>query len=205
VDRSPWKSTLAAFVLTLSVAGCSLAGFPRLAFGPPPSGGVETAAPVTSAPETPAPGTPAPTPVPATPVPLQPPPAPSDVTFHVRHTPAGHSPGTDTYTITWNESPSAGVEIRVSGLTKCLSNVMDQPCIARHMTIPSGALKVIQRAPASKGSVSWTWPTSEVTGDWVGSDGPNLYYAFLVGAYNAAGQSRLVIATSANACPGCVY
>jgi len=127
------------------------------------------------------------------------------VTYRVHHTPAGNSPGSDTYTISWTGPRAPGVEIRVSGLTKCLSTVMDQPCIQRHMTIPQGTLKQIERAPSSKGSISWTWPTSEVSGDWVGMDESNTYYAFLVGAYNAAGQSRLVIAKSANACPGCVY
>jgi hypothetical protein len=123
----------------------------------------------------------------------------------VRHTPSGSSPGTDTYTVSWDAPQTPGMEIRVSGLTKCLSNVMGQPCIQRHMTLPPGTLKLIERAPSSKGSVSWTWPSSEVTGDWVAIHGSDTYYAVLVGAYNDAGQSRLIIANSANACPGCVY
>ncbi len=232
--RSPWKSALAALALTLTVTGCSIAGFPPLAFFPtgspapaptaapptvaletaaPPTVALETAAPPTAAPETAAPPTAAPptvapataTPVPATPTPLQPPPAPTGVTYHEQHTPGSGAPGTTTYTVTWSEPLTPGVEMRVSGLTKCLSNVMDEPCIQRHMTLPKGTLEIIGRAPASKGSISWTWPTPEILGGALASDGTTDYFAFLVGAYNDAGQSRLVIAKSATACPGCVY
>jgi hypothetical protein len=160
--------------------------------------------PVSPSPWLSAPPTLPPTPV-ATPTPLLPPLSPMDVTYHEQHTRGSGFPGTTTYTITWRESETSGVEIRVSGLTKCLSNVMDEPCIQRHMTLPIGTLKLIARAPASNGSISWTWPTPEVLGGALASDGTTDYYAFLVGAYSIGGQSRLVIVKSATACPGCVY
>ena len=217
--RSPWRSAFAAVALTLTVAGCSFAGFPLVGFVPPGSPTPpETAAPATVAPATVAPATVAPatatpepptpeppTAVPATPTPLPPPPAPTGITYEQHHTPGSGPLGTTTYTITWNEPSENGTEIRVSGLTKCLSNVTDQPCIQRHMTLPQGTLELIARAPASKGSVSWTFPTSEVTGPGLASKNGTDYYAFLIGAYGAAGQSRLVIVKSATACPGCVY
>jgi hypothetical protein len=213
MGRSSWKSALAAIALTLTVAGCSFAG-PLFALVPegspmPPATVVpETVPPATVVPATVPPATATPEPptaAPATSPPELPPAAPTGITYHAQHTPGSGSPGTTTYTVSWSEAPTNGVEIRVSGLTKCLSTVMDEPCIQRHMTLPKGTLELIARAPASKGSVSWAWPTPEVLGGGLASDGTNDYYAFLVGAYSAAGQSRLVIVKSATACPGCVY
>jgi hypothetical protein len=230
--RSPWRSTLTAVALLLTVVGCSFAGFPPSAFFPPqgstppataapatatlapatavPATSTPTPATATSEPATAVPATATPVPAtapppPATPTPLSPPPAPTAVTFHQQHTPGSGSPGTTTYTINWSGPQTDGVEIRVSGLKKCLSDVMDEPCIQRHMALPKGTLDLIGRAPASDGSISWTWPTPEILGGALASDGATDYYAFLVGAYDAAGQSRLVIAKSAKACPDCTF
>jgi hypothetical protein len=128
--------------------------------------------------------------------------------------------GVCTQTVTWKEAMSAGTEIRVYGVTRCVlqtERATDGRCLGRGTRVPAALRTLIAKAPASAGTVSWTrpaWldnvrngtgqPVSRTFG--VDRDGDVLYFGIVVAAYNAAGHSAFVLADSGTWCydTGCV-
>jgi hypothetical protein len=167
----------------------------------------------TSAPSQPAaavmPGTPRQTPRPSpTPKPLAVPPAPSRATFKITYP----SETTNKMTVTWTGPRSKGIEIRVYGVTACIamprspSEGSDGPCLVEHTPLPDWVRKLIAKAPASNGKVSWTWPNWEDIGSSVAmSPDGTAYEAIVIAAYNKAGHSKFIIVNAGSWCGGCVY
>ncbi len=143
--------------------------------------------------------------------PLVPPLSPTHVTFTVK--PIGQKDSTGYYpnsrrTVTWTEATGMGIEMRVYGVTKCLIPAKPSgpnPCLVPHTSLPSADLKLIAKAPAEQGSVSWVWPSTELLGEAFDADGHQAYYAIVIAAYNAAGPSRFVIVGTGSSCKDCVY
>ena len=86
----------------------------------------------------------------AKPVPL--PPKPSGVTFDVIGREIKNGDDYElTYTVTWKKPQTKGVEIRVYGVSRCLSIPEDAPynsdgpCLVKGTTLPRGVLKLIAR------------------------------------------------------------
>lgn len=125
--------------------------------------------------------------------------------------------GVCTQTVIWKEAAPEGTEIRVYGITRCLlarEHAGSGSCVGRHTPVPGSVRKLIARAPASEGSVSWTRPawldnvrsTGGQTTYGVDRDGDAVYYAIEVAAYNAAGHSALALVDAGTWCSatGCV-
>ncbi|HEY7970473.1 MAG TPA: hypothetical protein VID95_10800 [Candidatus Limnocylindrales bacterium] len=132
------------------------------------------------------------------------PPAPADVTWS--QTPAlGFGIGTTTMTVTWKEPATASATIRVYGVTACLNppGTDNVPCLVVKTLLPDKALILVATAPATQGHVSWTWPSWGNIGQALAVHGSDTYYAFVVGAYTAAGHSKMIIAATAHACSTC--
>ena len=66
------------------------------------------------------------------------------------------------------------------------------------------ALTLVATAPATQGHLSWTWPSWGDIGQALAVHGSDTYYAFVVGAYTAAGHSKMIIAATADSCSTCV-
>jgi hypothetical protein len=109
-----------------------------------------------------------------------------------------------TYTVThrvrWTTPRTEGVEIRVYGVTDCLSEPSNPapgtsgPCLVEHTTLPPSVTVLAARAPAAAGEISWIAPRSYTcAGPPVGPDGRD-YQATVVAAYTAAGHSIFAIA-----------
>ena len=126
----------------------------------------------------------------------------------------GVPPGKCTTTITWKKAATKGTEIRVYGVTGCLSLTErqgDGSCLVKHTLVPASARKLIAKAPASKGKIVWTGPSWRdlVQGDTGGTaytaygvdrHGDDIYFAIVLAAYNAAGHSKFVIADAGQWC-----
>jgi hypothetical protein len=106
-----------------------------------------------------------------------------------------------TQTVTWRAPRTEGVEIRVYGVTECLSEPRDPaagtsgPCLVAHTALPASVRTLLATAPASEGVASWTW--TEKTGCDIGLEndpaGPG-YYAVVLAAYSASEHSIFAIA-----------
>jgi len=140
---------------------------------------------------------PSPTPAPV-------PPKPTGATFHeeVECLDADCNEAETTQTVTWRTPRTKGVTIRVYGVTECLARPAHPkpgasgPCLVTHTRLPGSVRRLLAKAPASAGKVSWSW--THVTGCDIalfGSDpdGPP-YDAVVLAAYNASGQSIFTIA-----------
>jgi len=162
-----------------------------------------TASPALTVTPTPTPvvATPRPTPKP-TPTAIPLPPKPTGVKFNTRaRERSGGRYGDITQTVTWRTPRSKGVEIRVYGVTKCIAEPRDPapgtggPCLVIGTPLPASVRTLLGKAPASGGTVSWSW--TEETGCAVGlaydPDGP-AYHAIVLAAYNASGHSKFAIA-----------
>ena len=71
--------------------------------------------------------------------------------------PGGVLPGTCTTTVTWKKVATKGTEIRVYGVTECLSmteRAGSGSCLVLHTALPASTRKLIARVTASKGTVS---------------------------------------------------
>ncbi len=134
--------------------------------------------------------------------------------------PDGVPPGTCTTTVTWKKVATKGTEIEVYGVTRCLSlteRAGEGSCLVRDTAVPPSARKLIARAPASDGTVSWTGPAwldviSSDTGgprsQAIGVDrhDDDIYFAIVVAATNEVGHSKFIIADAGTWCfdTGCV-
>ena len=128
--------------------------------------------------------------------------------------PDGTPSGECRMTVTWKEGATQEAEIRVYGVTKCLSAKRvagGGSCLAVNTPLPAGSLELITKAAESDGKVSWTRPAWQdlITPDtggprfWtygVDGDGNDIYYAIVVAAYNSAGHSKFVIADNGTWC-----
>lgn len=117
-------------------------------------------------------------------------------------------------TITWKKGMTKGTEIRVYGVTGCLSmtdRVGSGSCLVLHTALPPSTRKLIARVPASKGTVSWTRPAwqdviqSDTGGPMyrafgVDRHGDDIYFAIVVAAYNEVGHSKFIIADAGTWC-----
>src|SRR4051794_39172916 len=159
---------------------------------------------------TPAPPTPRPTPHPTpTPTPLAVPGPPSGATFTI--TPSGTK---NKMTVTWKAPRGAGTEIQVFGVTECMAMPPDVdpgvwqegPCLVEDAPLPASVRKLIAKAPASSGKVTWTWPR------WDDIESPlaliydgTIYEALVIAAYSSAGQSKFIIVDRGYWCSSCSY
>lgn len=163
-----------------------------------------TATPTMPTASPPASSSPLPTP-PSTPAALVPA-KPTGVTFTTEVVELPGPAGTDemtyqaTHTVRWTAPLDDGVEIRVYGVTECLSEPTDPspgtsgPCLVEHTRLPSSVMALAASAPAAAGEISWLAPIYyECAGPPVGRDGLD-YQAIVIAAYNAAGHSIFAIA-----------
>lgn len=128
--------------------------------------------------------------------------------------PDGVPSGECTLTVTWNDAVDAGTEIRIFGVTGCLSAgevAGDGSCLVVNTPLPEGSLELIAKTAGSRGRVSWTRPAWQelISGDtggpafWafgVDGDGNDIYYAIVAAAYNSAGHSKFVIVDAGTWC-----
>jgi hypothetical protein len=141
--------------------------------------------------------------------PLKPPPAPKGVKLTTK----GSDPGNVGYdtkmtlTVSWASPTSDGTQIRVFGVEDCMPppGKDPAPCLTKNTPLPPSARKLVAKAPAAKGKVTWTWPAWEDIAGNVASDGHTTYASIVVAAYNAAGHSRFVIVQTGEFCSGCTY
>lgn len=117
-------------------------------------------------------------------------------------------------TLTWSKVAAKGTEMRVYGVTGCLSAKERSgagACLVLHTAVPASTRQLIARAPASAGTISWTRPAwldvidADTGGPayWViGVDrhGDNIYFAIVVAAYNDVGHSKFIIADAGTWC-----
>lgn len=205
---------LAAWV---AVAACQSASSPTGALPPStrPSLSSSAAAPLYTATPLPTPDSALPTltiPPPATPRPTPKataatvPSKPTGVTFKTDVVELPGPTGADeityqvTHTVRWKAPRTAGVEIRVYGVTECLSEPGNPspgtsgPCLVEHTRLPASVMALAATAPATAGEISWIAPFYyECAGPPVGPDGVD-YHAIVIAAYNAAGHSIFAIA-----------
>lgn len=130
------------------------------------------------------------------------PPKPTDVTFDTQWGEVDRvSEFVDlveiTQTVTWQAPRDEGVEIRVYGVTGCLARPDDPapgtggPCLVVNTRLPESIRVLLATAPASAGSVSWSWKTdASCLPPWIADfpDGPQ-YYAVVLGAYGPSDHS----------------
>ena len=143
------------------------------------------------------------------------PPMPTGVRFDVHEKDLGGGRLQKIATVTWRAPRSEGVEIRVYGVTECLSmpaqapEIGEGPCLLEHTRLPASALSLAATAPASTGRATWTWIE-----DWSGEgcqwypavSGPDgsWYESVVLAAYNASGHSIFAIAAPGSWCRGCI-
>lgn len=201
MDRRRALGAVAAMVVAI-LAGCASPAAGSLA--PDTTSPSPRATPPPTVKPTPATPSPSPAPRP-TPEPNPTvPPKPTAVTFRedVECLDADCNEARTAQTVTWQTPRTKGITIMVYGVTECLAAPATAepgssgPCLVTHTRMPASVLTLLAEAPASAGTVSWSW-TSE-TGCDIGQfgsdpDGPT-YFAVALGAYNAAGPSVFAIA-----------
>jgi hypothetical protein len=194
------RATLVA-ILSLVLVACSAEAQPSQAerASPDPSVGAPSPAAVTPSP-TAAPAVPTLTPDPtATPTPAPTaapkPPKPTGVKFSVHEEALGSGGLRLTAKVTWRSPRNAGVTIRVYNVTECLSRPTPYmpenavgPCLVEDTPLPPSALKLAAKAPASAGTVSWTWIDDSDCG-WDAAR-----EIVVLAAYSTAGHSVFAIA-----------
>lgn len=115
-----------------------------------------------------------------------------------------------TQTVTWKSPRSGGVEVRVYGVTSCISKPTSEPtarrtgaCLVEHTNLPPSTRVLLATAPASAGRASWTWRQPAPQGCDIGPfpvgsvPGRADYYAVVVGAYVGDEHNGFAIATAA--------
>ena len=106
-----------------------------------------------------------------------------------------------TQTVTWRTPRSDGIEIWVYGVTKCLAEPRAPapdthgPCLVTGTPLPASVRTLLAKAPASDGTVSWSWTEQTGCDDGLPNDpkGPE-YYAVVLAAYGPTGHSIFAIA-----------
>ncbi len=189
--------TLLVALVALTVAACSAGPAAQ-----PTAIAQATIPPVTAAPAvTPDPPTPTPTPKP-TPVPV--PPKPTGLKFDEESEAICTGDprdmcgiGDTIYTLSWKAPRTKGVEIRVYGLLACLNrpetppDSSDGPCLVKGTKLPSSAKKLIAKAKASDGVVSWRGDIDaggcDMAEQCIGPHG-EIFYAIVLASYNSAGK-----------------
>src|SRR5262245_55191732 len=198
-------------ILVSAVAACGRLGTqsPVQIARPTEAAIVATASPVITASTSLAPTDPPPSPNPApttqptpepTPVPV--PPKPTGVTFDQQRR-GGIDALTDeiTQTATWEAPRSKGVEIRVYGVTECVSKPANPspgtsgPCLVGRTPLPGSVRTLLATAPASDGVATWSWTGTFDCGPALAYplDGPG-YDAVVLAAYSPSGHSKFAIA-----------
>ena len=138
----------------------------------------------------------------AKPTPIPEPPKPSGVSFDERVAGDADEYATVTQTVRWKAPRSKGVEIRVYGVTTCLARPANPtpgssgPCLVEHTPLPASVRTLLATAPASAGAASWSWSGTFGCGEPNPGYDPNgpAYFAVVLAAYNASGQSIFAIA-----------
>jgi hypothetical protein len=104
-----------------------------------------------------------------------------------------------THTVRWEAPRAEGVEIRVYGVTGCLSEPSNPPpgtsgpCLVEHTLLPPAVMALAAAAPAAAGEISWIAASYGACGPGaVGPDGLS-YFSVVIAAYNAAGHSIFAI------------
>jgi hypothetical protein len=189
-----------ALLVTALLAGCSATPVSQATSLAATPGATATAA--SDAPPEESPTESQASPVPATPAPLPPtevPPKPGDPTFTLTgSTPNDNGTTTDQYTITWTEPAGVASAFLVYGMTVCLrdSKAFDgQPCVVRGMKISRDTLVLLGQVPGDARSMTVSWEAGE---------GP-AYWAILMRATNAIGDSIFTIVHSEDVCFQCTY
>ena len=130
---------------------------------------------------------------------------PTGVTFKVVRQVPTNDGYRETHRVTWMTPRSAGIEMRVWGVTACLSEPKHPkpgaagPCLVPHTALPASVLEPITKAPASAGKVTWTWGTLDYcdTGDYLWkadpSPGGEMYFAVVMATYTASNHSVFAI------------
>ena len=105
-----------------------------------------------------------------------------------------------THTVRWKAPRTEGLEIRVYGVTACLSEPSNPspgtsgPCVVEHTLLPPSAMVLAATAPAAAGEISWIAPFFyDCAGPPVGPDGRD-YHSIVIAAYNADSHSIFTIA-----------
>jgi hypothetical protein len=138
------------------------------------------------------------------PTPIAVPPKPTGVEFDEHRSGEGGDPQLTeiTQTITWQAPRSVDVEIRVYGVLECIAEPKDPepntrgPCLVAGTPLPASTRTLLATAPASDGSVRWSWTGTFDCGEpdpAFDPDGPR-YRAIVLAAYNASGHSIFAIA-----------
>jgi len=204
------RSRLAQAVIVAGViAACGASGSPSPApvLTPTDAATTVTASPTTTASTnlaaTDLPRSPGPAPTPSGPIPtpVPVPPKPTGVSFDETRM-GDDAPSTEiTQTVSWGAPRSAGVEIRVYGVTECVAKPANPspdthgPCLVEHTRLPESVRTLLATAPASDGVASWTWIGTfdcEV-GLAYDPSGP-AYHAVVLAAYSASDHSIFAIA-----------
>ncbi len=205
------RAILAAILAgVIAACGANSALSPPLDLTPTHAAGAATSRPTTTPITSPGPTGPRPSlgPSPATkqdatPRPVGVPPKPAGVTFDTQVLERDETGqyADVTQSVTWRTPRSDGIEIRVYGVTKCIAEPRDPapdtsgPCLVTGTPLPASVRTLLGEAPASDGSVSWSW--TQETGCDIGltndPDGP-VYHAVVLAAYNASGHSVFAIA-----------
>jgi hypothetical protein len=138
-----------------------------------------------------------------TPAPIPVPPKPTGVKFDEQRGVGSDPSMTEiTQTITWGAPRSPEVEIRVYGVIECIAMPTapdpntSGPCLVTGTPLPASARTLLAIAPASDGTVSWTWTGTFDCGEpdpAYDPDGP-IYRAVVLAAYNGSGHSIFAIA-----------
>ena len=105
--------------------------------------------------------------------------------------------GDTIYTLSWKAPRTKNIEIQVYGLLECLNrpeNPPDSsrgPCLVEGTKLPSSAKKLIAKAKASDGVVSWRGDIDaggcDMAEQFIGPHG-EVFYAIVLAAYNTAGK-----------------
>jgi hypothetical protein len=151
--------------------------------------------------------------------PIGPPPPPTSVKLtregcYTGRFPDGVPSGECRTTITWKPSVLNVTEIRVYGLTECLSATEDAgsgSCLIEGTAIPASVLRLVATAPASDRSINWSAPAWQdlitdnakgVAFQTFGVDrhDEDIYFAIVVAAYNEASHSKFIIADAGTWC-----
>ena len=107
-----------------------------------------------------------------------------------------------TQRISWEAPRSADVEIRVYGVTECIAKPDHPdpdtrgPCLVTGTPLPASVRTLLATAPASDGTVSWTWTGTfecDEPDPAYDPDGP-IYRAIVLAAYNVSDHSIFAIA-----------
>jgi len=206
----------ALIILGLILIGCAEAAEPSSPSLLTPGQAVPSSAPIPAA----TPRSEAPSGRTLTPTPVGPPSPPTSVAVTRRGCYTGPMPdgipsGEECITtITWKEAVTSGTEIRVYGVTVCLSATPDPgsgSCLVADTSVPADVRKLIAKVPASDGTVSWTGPAwqdvidsdtggAAFTAIGVDHRDDDIYFAIVVAAYNNAGTSKFVIADAGTWC-----